>query len=221
MNRKYLIAMIATALVGCTETEPQTRPSALEGSAPPTSVEQIPPEVEREAKKAEAARQPVGPTAQPVDWGEVRGTKTLDPSLLPDDQRVKLDDIAVPVLLPDDGRLLATALITHHHDWYAAAMELKGVDIYIRGTRNAYHVASMDIPEAAAAAADNYILTRTHQIVTVSWRSFNVSYSLDVECAQPMKDTRCTEDQFALDLAERLAVANPPEQKTDTEEGTR
>ena len=42
--------------------------------------------------------------------------------------------------------------------------------------------------------------------MTVSWRAFNASYSLDIECAKPLADPRCTEDEFALQTVERLGV---------------
>lgn len=216
-------ALLATGCADSGSTAPTTQKASLQSAAAPTASPQAAPApgYEREQKELVSDKQPVGPVAEKVDWAEVRGFAQVDAALLPASERAKLDDITVPVLVPDDGRLLATALITHHQNWYAAAMELPGADIYVRGTRNAFEVPAMEIPAAAAAAKDNYLLTRIHQVVTVSWRSFNVSYSLDVECAKPMTDTRCTEDEFALELAERLGVVNPHDPQKSDDEVTR
>lgn len=211
MNTRWIIIAILAVFVGCAESETQTKTAALQ-TAPdgPAVTDQADRraanELERQIKAEAAQKSPIGPTAQEVDWAEASGFTRIDAAHLPDGEREKLDVIRVPVLVPDDPAVVRTAMITEHENWYAAAMEVDGADVYIRGTRNAFEVPGMDIPEAARKSAENYTLTRTHQIVTVSWRSFGVSYSLDVECAKPMDDPRCTQDEYALGLAEKLAV---------------
>jgi hypothetical protein len=201
---KRWIWIAALAVAACNADE-ETRTSALETSPAENTRDDF--EREKQIKKANARRVPVGPMVEAVDWDEASGFKRLEPALLPASEQKKLAEIRLPILVPDDDELLASALVTHRQDWYAAAMETgDGVDVYIRGTRKAYEVPGMEIPEAAREAAENYTLTRTHAIVTVSWRSFGVSYNLDVECARPTKDERCTEDEFALDIVENLGV---------------
>lgn len=209
MKRWILIAVLALSACNAEQT---TRSSGLEAASPdrpddPTNDPTDDWEREKQVKKANARKVPVGPMLEAVDWEEADGFKQLEPRRLPGSEQKKLADIRLPILVPDDDDLLASALVTHHGDWYAAAMNTgDGAEVYIRGTRKAYEVPGMEIPEAAREAAKNYTLTRTHQIVTVSWRSFGVSYNLDVECAQPTKDTRCTEDEFALGVVENLGV---------------
>jgi hypothetical protein len=212
---------MAVLAVSACNSEQTTRSAPLETAPPEVSTPQVStPEVptgepetrsdwEREiqAKKAHARKVPIGPTLETVDWEEASGFKRLAPSKLPASEREKLADIRLPVLVPDDDSLLASALVTHNGDWYAAAMETDDdVEVYIRGNRMAYEIPGMQIPEAARRAAENYTLTRTDGIVTVSWRSFGVSYSLELECPEPTRDPRCTEDAFALDVAEHLGV---------------
>lgn len=163
-------------------------------------------EAERAAKRASADPTPIGPVALDVDWDEVTGFKRLEPTLLPASEQAKLTEVQLPVLAFDDAALLRTALLSHLGNWYVIAVEAAGLHMNIRGTRNAYTVPGMEIPEAARKAADNYTLTRTDGIVTVSWRAFNVSYNVDVECSKPMDDPRCTEDEFALRTVEDLGV---------------
>lgn len=211
MKTTILILLVACAAACAENGAEATRRVPLEtaGGAVPDPVDRAAAnEQERAVKRAHAAATAVNqPVAQDVNWAETTGFKAVDPQLLPLEQREKLAEITVPVLAFDDAGLLANALLTHHVNWYALATETgDGVDLHLRGTRNAYVYPDMEVPEAARAAAKNYTLTRTHAVVTVSWRSFDVSYSLDVECAKPLEDPRCTQDQFALKVVEDLGL---------------
>ncbi len=209
MNWKLLLgALIAVA--GCAETRPDAATSrqplttVTPAVSPATAAANA---AERASKAAGIDRSPQGPVAQAVDWDEARGFKQLDRALLPVDQQPKLDDVTVPVLAFDDATLLASALLTHHHNWYVVAVEYPdGLNMNVRGTRNAWTAPNMEIPEAARLAAENYTLSRTHGVVTVSWRAFGASYSLNVDCTTPVGDVRCTEDEFALGVVEQLGV---------------
>ena len=210
MKTTTLILLLACA-AGCAESGAETtRHAELEARDPvPDPIDRrVANEQERAVKRAHAAATGAeNPVAQDVNWDETRGFKALDPALLPVEQREKLAAITVPVLAFDDAQLLAGAFLSHHNNWYALASKTDdGLHLHLRGTRNAYVYPDMEVPQAARAAAKNYTLTRTHAIVTVSWRSFDVSYSLDVECAKPLEDVRCTQDQFALQVVEELGL---------------
>jgi hypothetical protein len=199
--------LAASLLFGCTEPASEsTIAQELTTVAERPADTRAANEYEREMKRAEAETSPAGPIAQTVDWAEAAGFKRVDAKMLRPDQAAKLQAIRLPVLVFDDLKLLGTGLVTHHENWYVVAVEADGLNMNIRGNRNAMTAPGMEIPEAARKAAESYTLTRTHGIVTVGWRSFNVSYSLDIECSQPTKDTRCTADEFALEMAEGLAV---------------
>lgn len=189
---RFLLVVVALAVMSCADGDyGATARSSLEAPRPPDGV----------GKKLAAQKQPVGPVPQPVDWEAARRTPALQLAL-PERERPKLGEIEVPVLLPDDPKLLSSLLITHHHDWYAAAMEDNGVDVYVRGNRKAFVV-----PALQGIEVPDYSVTRVHEILTVSWRAYGVAYTLDVECFAPLEDPRCTNDDYALSLAKSLKLA--------------
>ena len=57
-----------------------------------------------------------------------------------------------------------------------------------------------------ALIRDRFLVTRTHGVVSLSFVDFGVAYSVDVECARPEDDARCTNNDYVLTLAESLAV---------------
>lgn len=209
-ERTVSVILVIAASVGCAEPPPDEATIQRELQVAPIAGDDdraAANQLEREMKAQWAGSAPRGPVAEPVDWDEASRFKQLDPARLPTEQRKKLAEVKLPVLAFDDDALLATALLTHHHNWYVIAVKSDdGLHMNVLGNRNAWTVPAMEIPEAARAAAEDYTLSRTHGIVTVSWRSFGTSYSVDVECAKPMSDPRCTEDEFALAVVEQLGV---------------
>jgi len=207
------VLLVACLLLGCTDPEPSVARTPLEPSAhdqeptaktPEPTAQSQKPKAKGQRPKANGQRPKANdqkPIAREVDWTLARALPRVK-AAVPAAELAKLDAIRVPVLLPDDRQLLQTLLVTHHGDWYAAAMEHDRADIYIRGTRNEFVVPGLEHVEVP-----EYWVTRTHAIVTVSWRAFGVAYNLDVECFAALEDPRCTEDEYALGLAESLAFA--------------
>ena len=151
---------------------------------------------------------PVGPHDDKIDWSSTEGFKRVDWTPIAAEFREVLQDVTLPVLAFDDPALLAASQTSARSNWYVITAKTgDGVNLMLRGTRQARVVPGMQINDAALRAAENYTFTRTHTVITVSWRAFGASYSLDVECANPLTDKRCTEDAYALSLVEGLGVA--------------
>lgn len=204
MNRHLQTLVILGALVGtsCADDAPTVRDQPLEAAGPVVETPRVDPAVERADKKAAAQIQPRGPIDEPVDWASVTSAPAVSPDSFPDEERAKLSQIRVPVLVPPDPALLETVLVTHNGDWYTARMKGDGITVYIRGTRKAF-----DVPGMEEIHLPDTVLSRTHGIVTVTFRRYGVAYNLDVECLGALDDPRCTEDDYATELVETLAVA--------------
>lgn len=205
--KPHWVPLIALLVAGCTsaraDDSPHVRgtdPAVLHGADREAANE-----YERAGKLAHNAS--IGePVAEEVSWDEAAGFKQLDAARLPKEEAAKLAAITVPVLAFDDDALLPTALITHFNNWYMLAVKGDGYSMNVFGSRNARTIPGMEIPQAARDAADDYTIYRTHQVVTMAWRAFGVSYVINVECAKPMTDTRCTGDDFVVGVAEQLGV---------------
>jgi hypothetical protein len=77
----------------------------------------------------------------------------------------------------------------------------------VAGIRTVHEYPQIELDEAGDELLKlPYRISRTHQIVTLSFSRFGVGYTIDVECARPMEDTRCTEDGYVKKLYESLAV---------------
>lgn len=209
MNENVLLSLlIALVCAGCSNAradEPHHKqplnPAVLHGDDRAAANE-----FERQGKLAYNAERGE-PVPEVVDWAEAAGFKQLDAKRLPAEQAAKLGEVKLPVLAFDDATLLSDALLTHHVNWYMLAVKRgDGLHMNIFGSRNARTIPGMEIPQAARDAAGDYTIYRTHQVVTMSWRAFGVSYSINVECAKPMDDVRCTEDHFVVAVAEQLGM---------------
>ena len=149
--------------------------------------------------------------AQKVDWEAATAYRQLPPADAPDNLRETFAESPVPVLVPDDPQMLrATSPMTGKH-WYAASIHLDGVGINIQGSRVARVMPDLEVSEPGQKLVDDkFLITRTDGIVSLSFTDFGAAYSIDIECARPTDDPRCTKNDYAIDLAESLAVLRGP-----------
>ncbi|MFU8804896.1 MAG: hypothetical protein ACNA8W_13870 [Bradymonadaceae bacterium] len=147
------------------------------------------------------------PRVDDVDWVEALGQESIDLGRLSEKQQEVVGRSNVPVLLPDGDVFLKAAILTVGEHWYAASMPLEGHSLVIQGTRQAFEVPGLsDQKKEPMINTYGHELTRTKGIVGLAFQAFGAAYMLDVECARPMEDVRCTEDAYILEVAESLAV---------------
>lgn len=119
--------------------------------------------------------------------------------------------IEVPALLPDDGRLRASAQVTRGDGWTAVAMRAGDIGVFIQG--NAILVERPGLAaelDGLTQLGDGPSLTRNEGTVHVSFWRGDIAYTLMVECDSPFGDVRCTGDDFALALVASLSEAQAP-----------
>jgi hypothetical protein len=215
LNRYLPIAVGLLIAGGCTTDSDDSQPVDVQASEleAPTAPAPNPAPSDRatanEMERAAKADWNKTPTSrvETVDWPAANGYPHISAQLLPESEREKLEQSAVPVLVPRDADVLDSAIVTLGDDWYAASLKDDGASLHIRGTRRSFDFQGDVWTPQEKALGDDYTLTRTHQLVSVSFGAFGIAYTLDVECSRPMDDVRCTEDTYVLDLANDLAVA--------------
>ncbi|MBA2665000.1 MAG: hypothetical protein H0U74_22120 [Bradymonadaceae bacterium] len=162
---------------------------------------------DRPAVKLE--RDDVAPSAevQTIDWAEAASYRQIERSRLSEEQLAAVDDAPVPVMLPDADPYLAAAIIMAGPHWFAASIALEHHGVSINGTRMAFVVPGVSgARKEPLPLANDHVLTRVSGIVSLSFQAFGAAYLIDVECASPFQDKRCTEDAYVLGLAESLSV---------------
>jgi len=219
---KRAVALLAIGLIaaGCGDSEERAGASAQPTVGPTGGGEPVaeppastPDEVAREREAKRTWREPGSTEVSAIDWSAASTRPRVDPAVLPEAARALLPHITLPVLLPPDPAMLRGAVLTRGETWYAASLHPEGHHVAIHGSRLAVHHPDLanSIPEDRRRRPGEPELTRTHGIVSVSFDVFGASYVLDVECAAPTTDTRCTEDAYALSVFEGLGVAGGAE----------
>lgn len=118
--------------------------------------------------------------------------------------RAALDATTVPLLLPDDLALAATAVVTSGERWVAASIAQGDHTIAIHATRET--MAPPQDPPAHRSRLRGVPATvsANEGVRVATWMEGGVAYMIDVECTRPAEDARCTEEGFVRALAERL-----------------
>lgn len=206
--RRSSVMMLACALWACAPEATETREAALEAPGPrapktPNGVV-IDPMAHLGPKTGGAEAKPEVHVRTP-DWEAARAARRLPVAWT---QALELEGVPLPVLLPGDEALVRGAKVTRGPHWYAASMSGDGHSVYVQGTRTTHSFGSVLLDERGdALTRAPYVISRSHQILTLGFERFGVGYHIDVECAQPMADKRCLETDYVLGLYEALGVA--------------
>lgn len=192
---RYLVAMGSFfVLIGC--SDPAPTPDAAARKAAQT--------VEKPGEGV-VVREPVA--LDEIRWTEVQGHREIGADRLSEQAQQVVKESPIPVLLPDDDGLLGSAYLTIGESWYTASMKGAGVTVVVNGSGKSREIAGVTTDkEGDGPTKGDHILTRTHGIVTLSFQEFGAAYSIDVECEAPMEDSRCTGDDFVINLAEEAGV---------------
>ncbi len=203
----WLAVAAALALAGCAQEQAPspstTRTRPLESSAPAQF------DLQRERALKEQA-QPARRRVHPIDWSEAAKYPQIDVATLALDAeaRARLEHAPLPALVPQKPALFRKATITSGPHWYAASLHADGYSVYVSGTNLETVIPELELPKRHPELKNDFRITRTDGIVTLTFNAFGAAYDIDVECARPTTDARCTQDDFAVALANSLAVAN-------------
>lgn len=149
----------------------------------------------------------VVPEIQVMRWEEADAHRQIARERLRAEQLEAVDGASVPALLPDKDAYIERAITMYDEHWFAAAIGFEEHDVSITGTRMFYFVPGVsDMQKETIEGANDHVLTRESGIVNLSFQWFGASYFIEVACARPFEDVRCTEDAYVMDLAESLAV---------------
>jgi hypothetical protein len=161
-------------------------------------------EVEQERWLKSTAQSP-RQVDQRVDWEAAQAAHQrldLAPALAGE-----LDKVPAPVLLPAQARWRQEAQLTQGPGWHALALRGDGLHLSLHASTRAVQRPDILAELGKDGLGDGPHVSQSHQIWSVSFRRFGVSYLLDVECLQPDKDPRCADDAQALTIYRDLVVA--------------
>ena len=141
-----------------------------------------------------------------VDWDEAAVHERADVALMPLVARELLPEVSVPVLLPSNHELLASAYVARGEHWYTAQLDAEGFSVSIFGTRLARSLPSSPTP-TSVISEDAPLITRSEGIPSISFRRFGVAYRLELECVQGPEDPRCSDFETLHETYAALVVA--------------
>lgn len=141
------------------------------------------------------------------DWHEATNYPQLDDALLSDEQRESIQLSPIPVLLPEEQKLLQAALICTGSSWYAAAMKEDDLNVTVSGNAKVALVPDTAAAEPPELGEHETSITRIEGIVEISFKAFDIYYDVTVECYDHQNDPRCVEDNYVLGLVDALRLA--------------
>ncbi len=140
-----------------------------------------------------------------IDWESAQRHVRFDMNLLSPEQRERVTAVRIPVLLPQDAKLVQSAVVSVGDGWYTAAMS--GGDYFVSITGSSRH---LDIPGAGLENLPIYGdhqrgLSRSEGTLELDFTAYGVIYNVSIEC-DDLRDPHCS-DAYALQIADELALA--------------
>lgn len=148
--------------------------------------------------------QPAPLAAVSIDWEAAARDRKA--ARLPGALQEKLDQVPIPVLMPQGESWRQSAFLTQGPGWHALSMDGEGLHLSLHALAQA-----VERPDLKEELGDQPLgqgprTSHSHKIWTVSFTRYNVAYALDVECAQPGKDPRCEDPEAALEIYRGLEL---------------
>ncbi len=140
-----------------------------------------------------------------IDWESAQRHVRFDMNLLSPEQRERVTAVRIPVLLPQDAKLVQSAVVSVGDGWYTAAMS--GGDYFVSITGSSRY---LDIPGAGLENLPIYGdhqrgLSRSEGTLELDFTAYGVIYNVSIEC-DDLRDPHCS-DAYALQIADELALA--------------
>ena len=161
-------------------------------------------EVRSDAREEAARRQPARTVAVAQQTQAFPRPRNLRPG--------DLDGMEVPVLVPTYRGLGFSGepdvMIFPRGDFYTLVAMGEGVTIEVFCTRLAHSepVNAQTARRLVGSGPEGYRSERTEYGREVSFNRYGVAYSITVECADPMRDPRCTAPEYGDRLMQSLQV---------------
>lgn len=136
------------------------------------------------ADDAAAKARFVGPSPVPVAVDRAALAEAeKERGALPEKLAAAVTEMKLPMLLPADEALVASARMVQGDGWCGATMSDGQVSVYVHATTRWF-----ESPTKVGAARD--AVSMTDGIATIALARFGVAYTIDVECVAPGCDAR-------------------------------
>ncbi len=139
-----------------------------------------------------------------VEWPDADSANAVAVGALDEAAKREVKEAPVPVMMPDDPELLASAVVTRGAHWAAASMAANGhhVSVQMSGQAKVYaHIKPTKGPYQLRG--HDAFVTHNEGIWVASWIEHGVAYNVELECAD-LKDAACQDREAVIALAEGL-----------------
>lgn len=212
MKYLNLLCVISLTLVACDGADAELEREALapleRGEGAQVSDDEFDLRAEYALKTAEYDKG-VQTRVSPIDWSEATRFRALKSQALSEEAKKVLAAADIPALLPDVDELLERGVATQGAHWYAFSAADKAHTVFITGNNKEVLLPELDLLKAQPDIKDDLLITRVDGVVELGFNSFGAAYTLEVECAEPDSDPRCVGDDYIVELANELGLANP------------
>ncbi|MBX2800432.1 MAG: hypothetical protein KTR31_22320 [Myxococcales bacterium] len=166
------------------------------------------PRTQEARDKARAGKRLAAERRDAIDWESTERRKRVNLGDLSAENRQRISQSTVPVLLPRVPALLRNAVLFVGDGWYTATMKGPEHHVFVRGTRVS-RPAQWNERERRAImdVKDSLRVTRIEGIVSMSFSVHGAAYNVEIECRRGQRDRLCANDGPVEQLFKGLALA--------------
>lgn len=140
-----------------------------------------------------------------VEWPSNTSIDQRALAAVPAEARAQLASAPVPVLLPSYPELTSRGVMVVQEHWYSFSARHDDLTVFVSATKLAHHYPAIaPITGRDTVRGIQGFVTRNEGIWSATWIEHGVSYTLEIECANPA-EARCATDALLLQTAGDLA----------------
>ena len=185
-----------------TNAAAQTRPSTFAAAPAGNPAQSQPLPVDR-AAAGRMANSPVNSRGRTVDAKAIT------------DNAAAINSIQIPVLLPGEPDLAANLRVFPNGPFYTASSKSAGMSFVLTGAGRAFPLppgAAKGLPGGSLAGRippDGIVIDGSEAGISASFNRYGAAYSILLECASPLADSRCTSAAYIRGVIGRLVMIMP------------
>jgi hypothetical protein len=143
-----------------------------------------------------------------IEWPAPNQAQQKSIANYPDVLKEGIKDVRLPVYLSSQYIYDKSMVVVANEDFYSISFTLEGASVLFEGDRTYQETVSPSNPEFQKIAQKTKPVeySTSEEIMIAQYQRHGANYNISVECDEPERDQRCTDEKFIRKLYQSLVM---------------
>jgi len=143
-----------------------------------------------------------------IEWPKQSQAQQKSKANYPDVLKEGIKDVRLPVYISSQYIYDKSMVVVSNQDFYSISFTLEGASVLFEGDRTYQESVSPNNPEfqKIVQKIQPVEYSKSEEIMVAQFNRHGANYTISVECDEPQKDERCTDEKFIRGLYSSLLM---------------